>query len=107
MEYLADDRQQGSLDGYYQGLSEEQRQRIEAVAMDLQGPPIASTRGYVPEEAEEKIVFDRYHLMTHMGKAVDTVRKSIGRCSRWEDGTLTKSKYLWLCERTFRALGAF
>jgi transposase len=75
VEYLADDRQQGSLDGYYQGLSEEQRQGIEAVAMDIWDPYIASTRGYVPE-AEEKIVFDRYHLMTHIGKAVDT--RSLG-----------------------------
>src|SRR4030042_6147427 len=30
VEYLADDRQQGSLDSYYQGLTEEQRQGIEA-----------------------------------------------------------------------------
>lgn len=96
VEYLADDRQQGSLDGYYQGLSEEQRQGIEAVAMDIWDPYIASTRGYVPK-AEEKIVFDRYHLMTHMGKAVDTVRKREHRVlQQMGDETLTKSKYLWL-----------
>jgi transposase len=96
VEYLADDRQQGSLDGYYQGLSEEQRQGIEAVAMDIWDPYMASTRGYVPE-AEEKIVFDRYHLMTHIGKAVDTVRKREHRAlQQMGDETLTKSKYLWL-----------
>src|SRR4030043_318346 len=96
VQYLADDRQQGSLDGYYQGLSGEQRQGIEAVAMDIWDPYIASTRGYVPE-AEEKMVFDRYHLMTHMGKAVDTVRKREHRAlQQGGEGTLTKSKYLWL-----------
>jgi len=96
VEYLADDRQQGSLDGYYQGLSEEQRQGIGAVAMDIWDPYIASTKSYVPE-AEEKIVFDRYHLMTHMGKAVDTVRKREHRAlQQVGDETLTKSKYLWL-----------
>ena len=48
-------------------------------------------------EAEEKIVFDRYHLMTHMGKAVDTVRKQEHRAlQQVGDETLTKSKYLWL-----------
>lgn len=36
---------------------------------------IASIRKHVPE-AEEKVVFDRYHLMIHMGKAVDEVRKA-------------------------------
>lgn len=96
VEYLADDREQGSLDGYYQGLSEEQRHGIEAVAMDLWDPYIASTKSYVPE-AEDKIVFDRYHLMTHMGKAVDTVRKQEHRVlQQVGDETLTKSKYLWL-----------
>jgi transposase len=96
VQYLADDRQQGSLDGYYQRLSEEQRQGIEAVAMDIWDPYIASTRGYVPK-AEEKMVFDRYHLMTHMGKAVDTVRKREHRAlQQMGDETLTKSKYLWL-----------
>jgi transposase len=96
VQYLADDRQQGSLDGYYQGLSQEQRQGIEAVAMDIWDPYLASTKSYVPE-AEEKIVFDRYHLMTHMGKAVDTVRKREHRAlQQVGDETLTKSKYLWL-----------
>jgi transposase len=96
VEYLADDRQQESLDGYYQGLSEEQRQGIEAVAMDIWDPYIAATKSYVPG-AEEKIVFDRYHLMTHMGKAVDTVRKREHRAlQQVGDETLTKSKYLWL-----------
>jgi len=96
VEYLADDRQQGSLDGYYQGLSEEQRQGIEAVAMDIWDPYMASTKSYVPE-AEDKMVFDRYHLMTHMGKAVDTVRKREHRAlQQIGDETLSKSKYLWL-----------
>ena len=46
------------------------------VAMDIWDPHIALTRSYVPQ-AEEKIVFDRYHLMTHMGKAVDMVRIAV------------------------------
>ena len=96
VEYLADDRQKTSLDGYYQGLSEQQRQGIEAVAMDVWDPYVASTREYVPA-AEDKIVFDRYHLMTHMGKALDMVRKREHRAlQEMGDDTLTKSKYLWL-----------
>ena len=93
VEYLADDRQQGSLDGYYQGLSEEQRQGIEAVAMDIWDLYIASTKSYVPK-AEEKIVFDRYHLMTHMGKALDTVRTA--SALQQVEQALVKSKYLGL-----------
>jgi transposase len=46
--YVADDRKQGSLDGFYSGLSEAQRDKIESVSMDMWAPYIASTEEYVP-----------------------------------------------------------
>jgi transposase len=42
VEYIAEDRKQTSLDGYFQGLSQEQKEGIEAVAMDIWDPYIAS-----------------------------------------------------------------
>jgi transposase len=96
VEYIAEDRKQTSLDGYFQGLSQEQKEGIEAVAMDIWDPYIASVRTHLPQ-AEDKIVFDRYHLMTHMGKAVDEVRKKEHRVLKQVGNeTLTGSKYLWL-----------
>ena len=38
VEYVADDRKQESLDGYFQGLTEEQRSQIKAIAMDMWEP---------------------------------------------------------------------
>jgi transposase len=99
VEHIADDRKQTSLDGYFTALSEQQRAGIEAVAIDIWDPYLASIKTHVPQ-AEDKIVFDRYHLMTHMGKAVDEVRKKEHRTLEKEgDGTLTGSKYLWLYAR--------
>ena len=99
VEHVADDRKQTSLDSYFTGLSEEQKEGIEAVAIDMWDPYIASIKIHVPQ-AEDKIVFDRYHLMTHMGKAVDEVRKKEHRNLEKEgDDTLTGSKYLWLYSR--------
>jgi transposase len=96
VEYIAEDRKQTSLDGYFEGFSEQQREGIEAVAMDIWDPYIASVKAHIPQ-AEDKIVFDRYHLMTHMGKAVDEVRKKEHRALKQEgDEILTGSKYLWL-----------
>ena len=96
VEYIADDRKHVSLEGYYQSLTEEQLAGIEAVAMDMWDPFIAATRSYVPE-AESKIVFDRFHIMGYVGKAVDTVRKQEHRERMREgDETLKGSKYLWL-----------
>jgi transposase len=96
VEYISEDRKQTSLDGYFEGLSYEQREGIEAVALDIWDPYIASVKVHVPQ-AEDKIVFDRYHLMTHMGKAVDEVRKKEHRALKQRGNeTLTGSKYLWL-----------
>lgn len=64
--------------------------------MDMWPAYIQATRAHVPGAAE-KIVFDRYHIMAHMGKAVDTVRKHEHRALQATgDATLTGSKYLWL-----------
>lgn len=96
VEYVADGRTQASLDGYFTGLTAEQREGIEAVAMDMWPAYIESVRTHVPDGAG-KIVFDRFHIMGHMGDAVDRVRKAEHRVLRaGGDETLTGTKYLWL-----------
>jgi len=96
VEYVGDDRRKESLDAYLVSVPKKARQRIRAIALDIWDPYLASIREHVPE-AEEKIVFDRYHLMTHMVKAVDDVRKEEQReLKRRGDETLTGTKYLWL-----------
>lgn len=99
VEHIAEDRKQESLEGYYAGLAQEQLDGIEAVAMDMWEPYIQATRARVPDAAE-KIVFDRFHVMGHVAKAVDTVRKQEHR-ERMASGddTLKGSKYLWLYSR--------
>ena len=99
VEYVGEERTQESLAAYYQALSAEQRVGIEAVAMDMWEPYIQATRAHV-SEAAEKIVFDRFHLMGYLGKAVDTVRKREHREHLTQgDATLTGTKYLWLYNR--------
>jgi transposase len=96
VEYIADDRKQASLDAYFDSFSTEQRRDIRAVAMDMWEPYANSVREHL-EDAEKKIVFDRFHIMKHMGEAVDTVRKAENKELRAEGlDTLTGSKYLWL-----------
>jgi transposase len=96
VEYLCDDRTKASLDRYYQTLTPTQRAGIEAVVMDMWEPFVASTREYVPKAAE-KLVFDSIHIVQHMNKAVDAVRKREHRLLlEADDRTLTGTKYLWL-----------
>lgn len=70
--YVAEGRQQSSLDSFWKTLTEEQKQNIEAVAMDMWDPYIASLREHLPE-ADQKIVFDKFHIAKHLGEAVDRV----------------------------------
>jgi transposase len=96
VESIVDDRKKTSLDAFYLSLSREQLAGIEAVAMDMWEPFIASTAEPVPD-GRSKIVFDRFHVMKHMTEAVDAVRKWEHRRLQAEgDETLKKTKYLWL-----------
>jgi len=99
VEHIAEDRKQESLDGYYAGLSKKQLNGIEAVAMDMWKPYIQSTLAKVPDAAG-KIVFDRFHVMGYIGKAVDTVRRQ-EHLELMESGdeTLKNTKHLWLYSR--------
>ena len=96
VDYLADERRQASLDGYFDRFTPEQLGGIAAVAMDMWEPYAASVRTHLTD-ADNKIVFDRYHLMGYLTKAVDTVRKQENRAlAAAGDTSLAGSKYLWL-----------
>ena len=96
VEYVADERRQASLDGYFERFSAEQLGRIEAVAMDMWEPFANSVRARL-DNANDKIVFDRFHVMGYLNKAVDSVRKQENRALVGQgDKTLSGSKYLWL-----------
>ena len=96
VEYLAENREKTSLDAYYATLSQEQLAGIQAVAMDMWDPYIASTIAHVPN-GRAKIVFDRFHIMKHMNEAVDAVRKEENRLLMEDDFDILKgTKYLWL-----------
>jgi len=96
VEYLAENREKTSLDAYYAGLTAEQLAGIQAVAMDMWDPYIASTIAHVPN-GRSKIVFDRFHIMKHMNEAVDAVRKEENRLLMEDDFDILKgTKYLWL-----------
>ena len=72
--YVAEDRKQSSLDGFWETLTAEQAAAIEVVAMDMWDPYVSSVRENLPG-ADSKIVFDKFHIAQHLGKAVDQVRR--------------------------------
>jgi transposase len=96
VEYVSDDRGQASLESYYRQFRKEELAGVEAVAMDMWDPYIAATKAYVPD-AKKKIVFDRFHVMGQVLKAVDKVRKvEHKQLSQQGEEVLKGTKYLWL-----------
>jgi transposase len=94
--YVAEGRRQASLDGFWERLTAEQRDSIEAVAMDMWDPYVASTRQHLGD-ADQKIVYDKFHIAQHLAKAVDQVRRAENKRLRAAgDERLTGTKYQWL-----------
>lgn len=96
MLYVADDRKETSLDGFYESLSPDEREGIEVVCMDMWRPYISSTRRYLPD-ADEKICFDKFHVAKQLGDALDKVRRREQKVLRAEGrDVLTGTRYFWL-----------
>jgi len=97
--YVAEDRKQSSLDGFWTTLTEEQRAWIQGVALDMWDPYVRSIRKHLPD-AEEKMVFDKFHVAKHLGDAVDKVRRREHRQLQEKgDDRLKGTKYDWLKSR--------
>lgn len=95
--HVEPERKKESLDFFYaERLTDSQRVGIKAVSMDMWEPFVLSTKEWVPE-ADDKIVFDKFHIAKHLNEAVDAVRKEEHRALKaLDDERLTGSKYLWL-----------
>ena len=94
--WIGDERKKQTLSAFYADLGPRGCARLESVAMDMWAPYISSTREHVPD-ADRRIVFDKFHIAQHLGRAVDEVRRAENReLVREGDGRLKKTKYLWL-----------
>ena len=94
-------RSKASFEDYLKGLTPEQREAIEAVAMDMHEAYIQAVKAQFPDRWDEMIVFDRFHIMQHMTNAVDQVRRAEHRRLVARDGQspLTGTRFMWLYGR--------
>jgi len=94
VEYIGEERKETSLAAYFYAFPKEQREKMEAISLDMWPAYINACRDKVPG-ADSKMVFDRFHIMQHVLDAVDKVRKKEHKgLLQVGDTTLTKSKYL-------------
>ena len=93
---VMDERTEESLNTFWQQYSATELAGVEKVAMDMWPAYISSTRKALPY-ADDKIVFDKFHILKHLGEAVDKVRRREHReLQADDDHRLSRTKYLWL-----------
>jgi transposase len=68
-----EDRSEKSMALFYEDLGARKARRIRLAVMDMWKPFRNATRSHAPQAA---ILFDKFHIMAHLGKALDAVRKS-------------------------------
>ena len=91
------DRSEASMDLFFQSIPLEKRQKIRLVVMDMWKAFRNSTTRWIPQA---RIVFDKFHILRHLGEALDKVRKNEYYRLQEEDRRFIKGqKYTLLTNR--------
>lgn len=93
---VTEGRTKQSLKTCLQSVPQSTLEKVQAFAMDMWQPYFETVCAHVPDGAS-KIVFDRFHIVAHMNKALDIVRRTENRQLRAEgDDRLVGTKYDFL-----------
>jgi transposase len=91
---VVEDRTEEAADRLWEGLTDGQKEQIEAVAVDM-WPAFANSIESNAPQAE--IVHDRFHISKHLNEAVDKVRRQENKAlTQADDDRLKGTKQLWL-----------
>ena len=91
------DRSETSLKQFFDELGKRKRARIRLAVMDMWKPFQNATQACAPQAA---ILYDKFHVMGHLGKALDQVRKSeYGHLVGKDRGYIKGQKYTLLSRR--------
>jgi len=91
------DRSEASMAQFYAWLGKKKSSRIGLAVMDMWKPFRTVTQAHAPKAA---ILFDKFHIMRHLGEALDKVRKSeYARLSGRDRRYIKGQKYTLLSHR--------
>lgn len=95
--WMGKDRKSTTLTAFFDGMSEDQKKKLEAIAMDMWDPYILAVTQNVPHV---QIVFDLFHVVSSFGRVIDKVRITEYHKAAKEDKDVFKgAKYLLLKNR--------
>lgn len=92
--WIGEERKKSTLDAFFEQIPEENRDQIEAIAMDMWDPFIASVKQWCPHI---DIVFDLFHVVQAFNKVIDKVRnQEYRKATAAHQEVIKGSKYLLL-----------
>ena len=92
-----EDRSEASMAQFYTALGARKSAAIRLAVMDMWKPFRKATQAHAPQAA---ILFDKFHIMRHLGDALDAVRKSeYARLSGKDRAYIKGQKYTLLSHR--------
>jgi transposase len=92
-----DDRSEASMAEFYKALGPRKSAGIRLAVMDMWRPFRNAAQAHAPNAA---ILFDKFHIMGHLGKALDAVRKSeYARLADRDRSYIKGQKYTLLSSR--------
>jgi transposase len=91
------DRSQASMAQFYEWLGDKKSRGVRLAVMDMWKPFRTATNTHASQAA---ILFDKFHILRHLGKALDTVRKAeYARLSGKDRRFIKGQKYTLLSRR--------
>ena len=91
------DRSEASMEEFFQGLGAPKSEKIRLAVMDMWRPFRNATQRHAPQAS---ILFDKFHVLRHLGDALDTVRKGeYARLSGKDRRFIKGQKYTLLAHR--------
>jgi transposase len=92
--WMGEGRDKDALDAFFAGMTQAQKDGIQAVALDMWEAFINRIQHHCPQA---QIVFDLFHLVKAFGEVIDEVRRHEYRTARKQDRSVIKgSRYLLL-----------
>ena len=90
-------RTEADMDLFHAFLGKQNRRKIKLAVMDMWKPFCVSTQRHAPKAA---ILFDRFHVVKHLGDALDVIRRSEYKRVTGEDRSFIKGqRYVLLSPR--------
>lgn len=92
--WTGEGREKATIDRFFEELGKELTPTVTAICCDMWQPYIDTLTEYFPNAF---LVFDKFHLVSHLNQAVDEVRREEAReLKKSEPEVLKGTRYIWL-----------